>query len=98
MTPSPESMTVPVSVRSDTCREVHEAARARIACTAMYNPAVYRQDTGSKQAEYSGRHQDIDIEKQIEIEGYIERGRTEVESQREWSLNYTSKAGLRMHA
>jgi len=45
VTPSPESMTVPVSVRSDTCREVHEAARARIACTAMYNPAVYRQYT-----------------------------------------------------
>ena len=32
VTPSPESMTVPVSVRSDACFEVHEAASARTAC------------------------------------------------------------------
>ena len=38
MTPSPESMTVPVRERSWTLEEVHEAARARTACTAMYNP------------------------------------------------------------
>lgn len=35
VTPSPASTTVPVSVRSVTCREVHEAASARTACTAM---------------------------------------------------------------
>ena len=31
VTPSPESITVPVSVLSPTCREVHEAASARTA-------------------------------------------------------------------
>ena len=31
MTPSPESMTVPVSVLCPTCREVHDAAKARTA-------------------------------------------------------------------
>ncbi len=38
VTPSPESITVPVSVRSPTWRDVHEAARASTACTAMYSP------------------------------------------------------------
>lgn len=32
MTPSPLSMMIPVSVRSPTCRDVHEAARASTAC------------------------------------------------------------------
>lgn len=39
VTPSPESITVPVSERSWTFEEVHEAANANMACTAMYNPA-----------------------------------------------------------
>jgi hypothetical protein len=38
VTPSPESMTVPVKERSVTLDEVHDAARARTACTAIYNP------------------------------------------------------------
>ena len=33
MTPSPESMTVPVRVLSPTCLEVHDAASASTACT-----------------------------------------------------------------
>lgn len=32
VTPSPESMTVPVSVRSDACFDVHDAASANTAC------------------------------------------------------------------
>lgn len=39
VTPSPESMTVPVSERSETLAEVQDAARARTAWTAMYRPA-----------------------------------------------------------
>lgn len=38
MTPSPESITVPVKVRCWTLLLVHDAARARTACTAMYKP------------------------------------------------------------
>ena len=36
VTPSPESMTTPVNVLSLTLDEVHEAARAKTAWTAMY--------------------------------------------------------------
>ena len=39
VTPSPESMTVPVSDLSVTLDDVQEAARARTACTAIYMPA-----------------------------------------------------------
>lgn len=39
VTPSPESITVPVSDLSVTFDDVHEAARANTACTAIYNPA-----------------------------------------------------------
>ena len=39
VTPSPESMTVPVSDRSDTFEDVQDAASASTACTAMYKPA-----------------------------------------------------------
>jgi hypothetical protein len=39
VTPSPESMTVPVNERSWTFEDVQEAARARTAWTAMYIPA-----------------------------------------------------------
>ena len=39
VTPSPESITVPVSERSETLAEVQDAARARTAWTAMYRPA-----------------------------------------------------------
>src|SRR6266536_2741749 len=39
VTPSPESMTVPVSDRSETFEEVQDAARASTACTAIYRPA-----------------------------------------------------------
>lgn len=35
VTPSPESMTTPVSVRSPTCLRVQDAARESTACTAM---------------------------------------------------------------
>ena len=35
VTPSPESMTVPVRDRSETLEDVHEAASARTACTAI---------------------------------------------------------------
>ena len=38
MTPSPESITVPVRVRSDTSFDVQLAASAKTAWTAMYNP------------------------------------------------------------
>lgn len=40
VTPSPESMTVPVKVFSVTCLEVQEAARASTACTAIYSPGT----------------------------------------------------------
>lgn len=33
VTPSPESITVPLRVFSVTCLDVHEAAKARTACT-----------------------------------------------------------------
>lgn len=36
VTPSPESMTTPVKVRSLTFDDVHDAASAKTACTAMY--------------------------------------------------------------
>lgn len=39
VTPSPESMTVPVNDLSETLDDVHDAARASTACTAMYSPA-----------------------------------------------------------
>jgi hypothetical protein len=39
VTPSPESITVPVSDLSATLEEVQEAAKARTAWTAMYSPA-----------------------------------------------------------
>lgn len=42
VTPSPESMTVPVNVRSVTRLEDQEAARARTACTAMYKPLMLK--------------------------------------------------------
>lgn len=38
VTPSPESMTVPVKVCSLTLLDVQDAAKARTAWTAMYNP------------------------------------------------------------
>ena len=38
VTPSPESMTVPVNVRSPTGLLTHDAASAKTACTAMYKP------------------------------------------------------------
>ena len=41
MTPSPESITVPVSVRS-ALSEVHDAASASTACTAMYRPGTLK--------------------------------------------------------
>lgn len=37
VTPSPLSITVPVSVRSPTCRDVQEAASAKTACTKELN-------------------------------------------------------------
>jgi hypothetical protein len=40
VTPSPESMTVPVNVRSTTLLDVHDAASASTACTAMYSPGT----------------------------------------------------------
>ena len=39
VTPSPESITVPVKDLSDTFEEVQDAASANTACTAMYRPA-----------------------------------------------------------
>lgn len=39
VTPSPESITVPVRDRSDTLEDVQDAARASTAWTAMYSPA-----------------------------------------------------------
>jgi len=42
VTPSPESMTTPVNVLSLTLDEVHEAARANTAWTAIYlNPVSF---------------------------------------------------------
>jgi hypothetical protein len=38
VTPSPESMTVPVRVRSVTLLDDHDAASAKTAWTAMYSP------------------------------------------------------------
>ncbi len=52
VTPSPESMTVPVSVLSPTCRLVQLAARASTACTAMYNPGTLN-DSNMISAVYS---------------------------------------------
>jgi len=49
VTPSPESITVPVSVRSDACFDVHEAASASTACiqnhttAAQYSKCAYMQ-------------------------------------------------------
>ena len=43
VTPSPESMTVPVSVREPSLRETHDAASASTACTAMYSPDLTRE-------------------------------------------------------
>jgi len=40
VTPSPLSTTIPVRVRSLTDLEAHEAAKARTACTAIYNPGT----------------------------------------------------------
>jgi hypothetical protein len=42
VTPSPLSITVPVSVRSDTLPETQLAARASTACTAMYMPGILK--------------------------------------------------------
>lgn len=44
MTPSPESITTPVNVLSLTLDEVHEAARARTACTAIYLRVSFASD------------------------------------------------------
>ena len=47
VTPSPESMTVPVRVRSDACFDVHDAASANTACThqhitiILYLPVIH---------------------------------------------------------
>ena len=40
MTPSPESMTVPVSDLSVTWRDAQDAAKDNTACTAIYNPGT----------------------------------------------------------
>ena len=40
VTPSPESMTVPVKDLSVTCLEAHDAANERTACTAIYKPGT----------------------------------------------------------
>ena len=40
VTPSPESITVPVSERSVACRDAQDAASDRTACTAMYRPGT----------------------------------------------------------
>jgi len=40
VTPSPLSITVPVSVRSPGLRLIHDAASASTACTAMYSPGT----------------------------------------------------------
>lgn len=42
VTPSPLSITVPVSVRSPTCRDVQEAASARTACRQTQRAGVNR--------------------------------------------------------
>ena len=52
VTPSPESMTVPVRVLSPTWREVQDAARASTACTAMYRPGTLK-DSNMISAVYS---------------------------------------------
>ena len=52
VTPSPESMTIPVKVRSPTCLEVQEAASANTACTAMYKPGTLN-DSNMISAVYS---------------------------------------------
>jgi hypothetical protein len=42
VTPSPESMTVPVRVLFLTSGDVHDAAKASTACTAMYSPGTLK--------------------------------------------------------
>ena len=46
MTPSPLSITVPVNVRSPTCLEVHDAAKAR---TALNKKKYDRQKNKNKE-------------------------------------------------
>lgn len=52
VTPSPESMTVPVRVLSPTWRDVHDAARASTAWTAIYRPGTLN-DSNMISAVYS---------------------------------------------